>query len=197
MSTTVEFFWDAASPYTYLAATQIAGLEQRTGISVVWRPFVLGKVFEATGNRMPAAVPAKAKHLFKDCQRWARFYEVPFAMPPVFPVHSILAGRLALAADAQGRGAAAALALMQATWGEGRDVARPEVASAALTAIGLNAVALLEATQSQVIKDQLKANTDEAIQRGAFGAPSFFVGPELFWGNDRLPLLAAHLDGRL
>lgn len=197
MSTTVEFFWDAASPYTYLAATQIAALEQRTGVSVVWRPFVLGKVFEATGNRMPAAVPAKGKNLFKDCQRWARFYAVPFTMPPVFPVHSILAGRLALAADVQGNGAAAALALMRAAWGEGRDVALPDVASAALTAIGLDAGALIEATQTTAIKDQLKANTDEAIRRGAFGAPSFFVGTELFWGNDRLPLLQAHLEGRL
>src|SRR5882672_6199179 len=86
----IEFFWDAASPYTYLAATQIEPVIARAGAKLLWRPFLLGKVFEATGNRMPASVPAKAKHLFCDVQRWAQHYGVPVAFPKVFPVNSVL-----------------------------------------------------------------------------------------------------------
>ncbi|MGQ3057459.1 MAG: DsbA family protein [Nevskia sp.] len=97
-SLVIEFFWDPASPYTWLAATQIEALAARSGATVSWRPFVLGKVFEATGNRAPATVAAKAKHLFKDLGRWAALYGQPLNFPKVFPVNSIAALRMACAA---------------------------------------------------------------------------------------------------
>lgn len=197
MSKTVEFFWDAASSYSYLASTQIEAVVQRAGASLVWRPFLLGKVFEASGNKMPAAVPAKGRFLFKDCAMWARLYGVPFTTPAVFPLHSVLALRLALAAEASGQQALISKALMRAYWGEGQDLSKPEVALAVVSAAGADANALLAATQQAEVKDRLRVNTDEAIARGAFGAPCFFVGEQMFWGNDRLGLLEAYLKGEL
>ena len=194
---TIEFFWDAASPYTYLAATQIEPLAARAGVGLVWRPFLLGKVFEATGNRMPAAVPAKGKHLFRDVQRWAQHYGVPVAFPKVFPVNSVLALRAGIAASAQGKGSEFALAVMRAYWADGSDIGQPETVSAAAVAVGLDGPALLLRAQEQAVKDQLRANTEEAVKRGAFGAPTFFVGEQMFWGNDRLVLLEEFLRGRI
>jgi 2-hydroxychromene-2-carboxylate isomerase len=197
MQRNIEFFWDAASPYTYLASTQIEPLAARAGVGLVWKPFLLGKVFEATGNRMPAAIPAKGKHLFQDVSRWGQLYGVPVSFPKVFPVNSVLALRAGIAAGLQGRGAAFAKAVMRAYWGEGRDIGQPEVVAAAAVAAGLDGAALLAQAQEQPVKDQLRANTEEAVRRGAFGAPSFFVGEHLFWGNDRLVLLEQFLCGKL
>ena len=193
----IEFFWDAASPYTYLAATQIEPVVARAGAKLVWRPFLLGKVFEATGNRMPASVPAKAKHLFCDVQRWAQHYGVPVAFPKVFPVNSVLALRAGIAASAQGRGAEFARAVMKAYWADGTDISQPEAVSAIAAAVGLDGAALLLQAQEQPVKDQLRANTEEAVRRGAFGAPTFFVGEQMFWGNDRLVLLEEFLCGKI
>ncbi len=193
----IEFFWDAASPYTYLAATQIEPLVARAGGKLVWRPFLLGKVFEATGNRMPASVPAKAKHLFCDVQRWAQHYGVPVAFPKVFPVNSVLALRAGIAASAQGRGAEFARAAMKAYWADGTDISQPGAVSAIAASVGLDGPALLLQAQEQPVKDQLRANTEEAVKRGAFGAPTFFVGERMFWGNDRLVLLEEFLCGKI
>jgi len=194
---TIEFFWDAASPYTYLAATQIEPLAARAGVGLLWRPFLLGKVFEATGNRMPAAVPAKARHLFCDVQRWAQYYGVPVAFPKVFPVNSVLALRAGIAASEQGKGAGFALAVMRAYWAGGSDISQPEVVSTVAGSVGLDGAALLLQAQAQPVKDQLRANTEEAVKRGAFGAPCFFVGEQMFWGNDRLVLLEEFLRGKI
>ena len=193
----IEFFWDAASPYTYLAATRIEPLVARTGASVVWRPFLLGKVFEASGNRMPAAVPAKAKHLFCDVQRWAQHYGVPVAFPKVFPVNSVLVLRAGIAASGQGKGAEFARAAMKAYWADGIDISQPEAVSAIAATVGLDGPALLLQAQEQPVKDQLRSNTEEAVRRGAFGAPTFFVGEQMFWGNDRLVLLEEFLGGKI
>lgn len=193
MSKIIEFFWDPASTYTYLAATQIEALAARCGATVVWKPFLLGKVFEATGNKMPAALPAKGKYLFKDASLWARLYRVPFAFPKVFPLNSVLASRASLAAAAAGKGLEFNLALLRAYWAEGQDPSQPDVVSAIAASVGLDGAALLAATQDPEIKDQLRANTEEAIARGAFGAPTFYVGQQMFWGNDRLSLLEAFL----
>lgn len=94
MTQIVEFFFDCASPYTYLAATQIEAVAQRAGGQVQWKPFLIGKAFEATGNKMPASVPAKAKYMFKDLQLWARHYGVAFQFPKIFPINSLLPQRL-------------------------------------------------------------------------------------------------------
>ena len=133
---TVELFWEPGSPYTYLAATQIAAFERDTGATVVWKPFLLGKVFQARGMSLPASIPAKAQYMFKDLARWAQLYQVPLTMPKVFPVNSMLASRVSVAAGQQGKGAEAALAVMGAYWGQGHDISQPDVIKAALAGAG-------------------------------------------------------------
>ena len=197
MTRSIEFYWDPASPYTYLASTQIEAVAARGGAAVVWKPFLLGKVFEATGNRMPAACPAKGKHLFKDVQRWAAHYGVPVAFPKIFPVHSVLALRAGIAAGLHGKGAEFGKAIMKAYWADGADISQAEAVGAAATAAGLDGAALLAQAQEQPVKDQLRVHTEEAVQRGAFGAPTFFVGEQMFWGNDRLVLLEEFLHGKI
>ncbi|MDT0633924.1 2-hydroxychromene-2-carboxylate isomerase [Spectribacter hydrogenoxidans] len=190
----LEFFWDPASPYTYLAATRIEKLAEESGISLRWRPFLLGGVFKATGNRAPAEVAAKGRYLFEDLQRWASLYSVPLRFPDSFPANSIQSLRAALVAEESDQGPAFARAIMAAHWGEGRDINDAAVLAETAESVGLEADTVAQRMQAQEIKDQLRANTDEAVARGAFGAPTFFVGDAMFWGNDRLPLLKAYLQ---
>jgi len=193
---TIEFFWDAASPYTYLAATQIDALAQRCGGSLQWRPFLVGKAFEATGNRAPAMIPAKGKYLFKDLRLWAKHYGVPLFFPRVFPVNSLMAQRIACALPPEQVGDWAK-AVMTAYWTKDVDISQAEVLKGIAASIGLDDDALLAATQDPAVKDRLRANTDEAVERGAFGAPTFYVGEQMFWGNDRLVLMEEYLNGKL
>jgi len=197
MSKTIEFFWDPASTYSYLAATQMETFAAQHGATVVWKPFLLGKAFEATGNKMPALIPAKGKYLFKDATMWAKLYKVPFVFPKIFPLNSVLASRVCVAAAQLGNGVPVTLALLKAYWSEGQDISQPDVVTAVLKAAGADAEALLTAAGSQPVKEELRANTEAAIARGVFGAPTFFVDGQMFWGNDRLPLMAAFIKGEL
>lgn len=197
MSQTIEFFFDPASTYSYLAATQIEAFAKTHGATVVWKPFLLGKAFEATGNKMPAAIPAKGKYLFKDATLWAKLYQVPFLFPKVFPLNSVLASRATIAAAHAGQGLPFALAMFKAYWAEGQDLSQPEAVAAVGQSVGLDGEALLAAAASQPVKDELRTNTEDAIARGVFGAPTFFIGKQMFWGNDRLPLMAAVLEGKI
>jgi 2-hydroxychromene-2-carboxylate isomerase len=193
MAKRVDFFFDLSSPYSYMAATQLDGLAARTGAQVDWRPMVLGAVFKETGNRMPATVAAKASYMVQDLGRWARQYGVGFRMTSRFPVNAIRAMRLVLVAARAGQASAAALAAFRALWVDDRDITADAELRAIAATVGLAPDAALAAIEEPAIKDQLRANTDEAIRRGAFGAPALFVGEELFWGNDRLHHVEAAL----
>lgn len=193
MGMQVDFFWDCVSPYTYLAATQIDALAQSTGADIRWRPFLLGGVFQATGNQPPAVLPPRGRYLMQDVQRWASHYGVPLKMPKAFPTNTLMAQRLACALDDHGQQVQLGQALMHAYWGEGRNVGEAAVLEEVLNDQGLDAKPLFARAAEAAVKQRLKDNTDEAVQRGAFGAPSFFVGNALFWGNDRLALLKDHL----
>lgn len=193
---TIEFFWDSASPYTYLASTQIDALAARHDAAVVWKPFLLGKAFEATGNRAPATIPAKGKYLFQDLRLWAKHYGVPFRFPKVFPVASLTSLRIACALSDDDVGTWAK-AVMSAYWTREQDIGQPEVLQSVIADLGWNADELLARTQDPAVKEKLKANTEEAISRGVFGAPTFFIGKHMFWGNDRFPLMEEVLAGRL
>jgi 2-hydroxychromene-2-carboxylate isomerase len=196
MAREIELFFDIGSSYSYLAATQMAGLTERTGVAVRWRPFLLGAVFKATGNEMPARIPAKARWMLDDMVRWSVHYQIPFKVPSRFPLLTLRPQR-ALAAAERLVGPAAipafALALFRAYWAEDQDVTTDAVIGAAATAAGLDATAIVSAIDAPETKDLLRATTDEAVRRGAFGAPAMFVGDALFWGNDRIPLLEEHL----
>lgn len=183
---TVDFYFDLSSPYSYLAATQIGPLAARHGATVNWKPVVLAAVFKAAGNVMPATSPPKAQNMFVDLGRWARRYGVPFVMSSRFPLNTVKPERLIVAAGGTGRAPELALALFRAMWVDDRDISAEAEMRAVAEAAGFDAGALLAAIETQPVKDGLRANTDEAIARGMFGAPAFFVGDELFWGNDRL-----------
>ena len=197
MSTQIEFFWEPGSPYTYLAATQIGKLAAEHGATVKWRPFLLGKVFEARGTKLPAAIPAKAQYMFKDLARWSQVYGVPVTMPKVFPVHSLLASRCAIAAAHLGHEAAGALAVMEAYWGRGEDISNADVLKAAFDRAGLPGAQIVEKSADAAVKDELRINTEDALKRGVFGAPSMFLRDAMFWGNDRLDLLRLVLQGKI
>jgi 2-hydroxychromene-2-carboxylate isomerase len=191
----LEFFWDVGSPYTYLASTQMEGIRKRTGAEIVFRPFLLGGVFKSAGNTMPASIPAKAAYMMHDLARWCDHYGVVMKLPPEvpFPPNGLLAMRCAVAADIAGAGEAYCHAVFRAYWGEARDISTEREVSAVLDHIGLQPQRIVEAAQSQPVKDRLRATTEEAVQRGAFGAPALLIGDELYWGNDRLDFVERRL----
>lgn len=193
---TIEFFYDIGSPYSYLAATQMDALAERTQAHVHWRPFLLGAVFKSSGNEAPARVANKAMWMLGDLQRWAALYGVPFRMASRFPLNTLLTQRALTAADrVLGHAAQKQLAkaLFNAYWVEDRDVSAREVVLGIAAEQLLDKDALDAAIDAQETKDGLRRVTDESVQRGAFGAPAFFVQETLFWGNDRLVLLEAML----
>lgn len=196
----VEFFFDVASPYSYLASTQMEGLGRRTGASIEWRPFLLGGLFASVGNQAPAMLKPRAAYMGRDLHRWAARYEVPLRWPSRFPINTVKAQRMLLALrDEKGDADCAALsaAFFAAYWADDKDVSDLEVLTQVATAAGYAGAALAERTQDPAIKDALKAATAEAEERGAFGAPTFFAGGEMYFGNDRLLLLedALQADG--
>ncbi len=182
---TLEFFYDFVSPYSYLASTRVEAEVAKLGGTLRFRPFLLGGVFNATGNKAPIeGSPAKAAHMGTDLARWARRLGIPYAWPPKFPVLTVLPLRAAFAAERAGQLVPFTHALFRAYWAEGRDISDPAVVEAAARGAGLDGAALVAAAPS--FKEALKAQTQEAVDRGSFGAPTFFVGKEMFVGNDRL-----------
>ncbi|MGZ3426373.1 MAG: DsbA family protein [Polyangia bacterium] len=187
----LELFFDLSSPYSYMAATQVEALAARAAAAVEWRPMVLGAVFKAVGNEMPARVPQKARWMGQDLARWADHYGVPWQMSSHFPLSTIKAMGLVLVDDT--KAAAVALAGFRAMWAEDRDITQDAELRRIAELGGLDPAAALAAIENPAIKERLRANTDEAVARGAFGAPTLFVGEELFWGNDRLHFVEAAL----
>lgn len=181
---TLEFFYDFVSPYSYLAFTRVEAEVARVGGTVRFRPFLLGGVFNATGNKAPIEVAAKGPYLAADCSRWARRLGVPLAWPAKFPVLTVLPLRAAFAAEKVGKLVPFSAAVYRAYWAEGRDISDAAVVADAATRAGLDGAALV--AEAPNFKDALKAQTQEAVDRGSFGAPTFFVGQEMFIGNDRL-----------
>lgn len=192
----VEYFFDYVSPFAYLADTQLPGLAQRTGAEIVHRPFFLGGVMQATKNSPPITVPNKGRYMFVEIQRWAKRYGVPANPNPHFPVNTLTAMRVAVAALGDPRFGDLHRALFRAVWVDGQNLADEAVLEATVAAAGLDAAALLARAKEQAAKDALRRNTEEAVERGAFGAPTFFVGDEMFWGNDRLDFVEAALGGQ-
>jgi 2-hydroxychromene-2-carboxylate isomerase len=191
----VDFFFDLSSPYSYLASTQMEALAQRSGARIHYRPMVLAAVFKAASNVMPAASPPKAKWMLTDLTRWAHEYGVPFVMSRHFPANTIKAMRLVLVGETESKGPQVALSAFRAMWVEDRDLTQESELRRIAGDAGLDPDRALARIEDPEIKDRLKANTDEAVQRGAFGAPAIFVGDQLFWGNDRLHHVERALRG--
>src|SRR5262249_7207311 len=172
--------YDFGSPYSYLASTQLSGIEQRTGVKARLLPITLGGLRKVTGHQLPP--PQQLKYMSEDTGRWSKQYGVPKQIPANYPLNSSRALRAAVAADQHGLGEKAMHALFHAYWADGDDISEPSVIEKTLDANGLDGKALLARTDAQEIKDALRKNTDLALARGVFGVPTIFVGERSFWG---------------
>ena len=191
MRKTIEFFFDFGSPTAYLAHTQLPAIAERSGAELVYRPMLLGGVFQATGNTTPAAIPAKGKYMERDIARCAKRYGEQYSANPHFPVKTLNVMRGAVAAQQDGELKAYMEAVYRAVWVDQKNTTDPDVFAEVLTAAGLDAGKFAERIQDPAIKDVLKSNTQEAVERGVFGAPTMFVGDEMFFGQDRLDYVEA------
>jgi 2-hydroxychromene-2-carboxylate isomerase len=196
----IEFFFDCSSPWTYLAFHNIQPLAAEFGAEIVWRPILVGGIFNTINPTVyqsrQAPVPEKARYTAKDLQDWARLAGLAIKMPPsVFPVNSVKAMRACLVLAPQGRLVPFARAVFEAYWGADRDISQDAVLADICAGLGLDAGALFAAAGTEPIKAQLRANTDEVMARGGFGSPTIFVGGrDMYFGNDRLPLVRAVLE---
>lgn len=189
----VEFFFDVGSPTAYLAHTQLPGIATRTGAEIRYRPILLGGVFKATGNRAPGEVMAKGSYMLRDLERYAARYGVPYAHNPNFPINTILMMRGAVGAQRLGLLPPYLDAIFSGMWIERAPMQDPQEIGRRLAAAGIDLARLLPLTEDQSVKDELRANTEEAVARGVFGAPTFFVGNEMFFGQDRLDFVEEEL----
>lgn len=186
MQAKLEFFYDYVSVYSYLADHAVQKLGNA---DIVYRPMFLGAVMASTGNRPPATVAAKGRHLVKDVYRWVEHYGIPFKFNSIFPQKTLGALRLAVAAQRQGVFDELHPRLFEAAFVTDRDLGDSDTLAEILAAANLNADELMADIASPSIKDELKANTEEAVERGVFGAPTFFVGDQMFFGNDRFEFI--------
>ena len=191
MSNTVEFFFDVGSPASYLAWTQLPALCARHGATLRYRPMLLGGVFQATGNSAPALIPAKGRYLFADLARYAARYDVPFGLPPGFPNNSLLLMRGLIATQAQDPQRFEALleVLFNGMWAQRRNLSDMAVLEPTLRDAGFDPAAFIALAGDAQVKTALREVTEEAVARGVFGAPTCFVGEQMFFGQDRLDFI--------
>jgi 2-hydroxychromene-2-carboxylate isomerase len=184
----VEFFFDVGSPYSYLAYHQLPKIANARNAGVVWRPMLLGGIFQATGNSSPMAVPLKAKYSMIDLERWAKYFDVPFKLNPHFPINTLhlMRGAVGMQMRSDEEFHRYLAAIFSAMFEQPRNLGLPEEVAAVLEAAGISPPVFLDLTKDDKVKDKLKKNTEEAVARGVFGAPAFFVGQDLYWGQDRL-----------
>lgn len=188
MSKSVEFYFDFGSPTTYLAWTQLPGICAAAGAELIYKPMLLGGVFQATHNASPITIPSKGRFMIQDLQRFARRYQVPMQFNPHFPINTLglMRGAVAVQLRMPERFDAYLTTIFRSMWVEALNLGDLAVLGKVLGEAGFDAPALLALTAEQEVKDTLKATTEEAVKRGVFGAPSMFVGDELFFGQDRL-----------
>ncbi len=195
MDRTIDFYWDFGSPASYLAHTRLPAIAAAAGATLVSHPMLLGGVFQATGNRSPIEVPAKGRYVLADLQRFARRDGAPFAMNPHFPINTLVLMRGAVGLQMRGdaRFGAWVDAVFRAIWVEGRPMGEPAEVATVLAAVGIGPDEFAALVGDAAVKDELKRRTQAAVGRGVFGAPTVFVGDEMFWGQDRLDWVAAAL----
>ena len=198
MTKTLDFIFDFGSPNAYLAWKVLPKVLQPTGAKLNLIPTLLGGLFKLTNNQPPMAAfgPVKGKLDYerRETERFiARHGLAAFRFNPHFPINTLLIMRGLVAARRMGVGEPYLEAVLKAMWEDGQKMDDPEVVARVLTAAGLDARAILEATQDPEVKAELMANTEAAAERGAFGIPTFFVGSEMFFGKDRLDQVAEEL----
>ena len=192
--TTVEFFYDYSSPWTYLAYQQIEDLCRETGAELVWKPILVGGVFNTVNPSVYQSrenpVPSKAAYYRKDMLDWAHKLEIKIGRPPVFPVNSVKAMRGALVAIDENCVSPYSRAVFEAYWGDLQDISQDDILSSVVAAAGMDPAMFFEYIGSPEIKGKLREYTDDLIARGGFGSPTMFVdGDDMYFGNDRLVLV--------
>ena len=190
----IDFYFDGSSPWTYLGFHRMEALASELDVAVNWRPILVGGVFNAVNPSVQAScdhpVPPKAAYLAKDLADWARHTGLAITWhPTVFPVNSVKAMRGCVTLAEEGKLPAFARAVFETYWGEDRDISQDDVLAEVAARVGVDGEELLAATARDEIKAALRANTEELIQRGGFGSPTIFVDDEMYFGNDRIPLV--------
>lgn len=188
MGKQVDFYFDFGSPYSYLAFHQLPKIAAKHGATVNWKPMLLGGVFQATGNHSPVEIALKGKHLGVDLQRWAKYFGVGFTMNPHFPINTLplMRGATGYQMRDEAQFHRYTSAVYAAMFEKPRNMSQPDVIGAVLQEADLDPAAFLAMINDQAVKDKLKEDTAAAVARGVFGAPTFFVGDEMYWGQDRL-----------
>jgi len=192
----VEFYFDLGSPYSYLAYYRLLQIAEQQEIQIVYKPILLGGVFKATGNRSPIEIPVKGVYSILDMQRWAEYYQIPMQMNPHFPMNTltlmrILTGVQLLHVE---KFEQVLKLLFDAMFGTPQNLNEPTVLAEVLKPSGFSVEDIMSMVQSDVVKQKLITETEQAIQRGLFGAPTFFVGDEMYWGQDRLHFVEQALN---
>jgi 2-hydroxychromene-2-carboxylate isomerase len=182
----VEFFYDFTSPTAYLAWARLPAIAERTGARIVYRPMFLGGVMQTTGNRPPGTVEAKGRWMREDLKRWAKRFNVPFQHNPHFPMMTLMVQRAASEWVSRPDFENYLAAIFNAAWRDQKNIADKVALAEILTAAGFSPEEFFAASENPSNKEKLKATTDEAVARGVFGAPTFFVGDEMHFGQDRL-----------
>ncbi|BAT60706.1 2-hydroxychromene-2-carboxylate isomerase [Variibacter gotjawalensis] len=191
----IEFYFDISSPWTYLAFHNIQPLAAELNVPITWKPILVGGVFNTVNPSVYASrekpVPAKQRYLRKDLADWARYTGLPIRFPPsVFPVNSVKAMRACIALEPEGKLPDLARAAFETYWGDDQDISQDAVLAEVCAKAKVDWPALHARIQEQPVKDALKRNTDELIERGGYGSPTIFVnGTDMYFGNDRLPLV--------
>ena len=198
----LEFFFDCSSPWTYLAFHKIENLAAECGAELIWRPILVGGVFNAVNpsvyQQRESPVPVKMRYYFKDLQDWTRHYGLKIGQPPVFPVNSVKAMRGAFVALEQGKLPAYARAVFETYWGDLEDISQDAILERIVRRVGIEPDDYFAKIAMPEYKQKLRANTDELVERGGFGSPTMFVdGGDMYFGNDRLELVRAALLSRL
>jgi 2-hydroxychromene-2-carboxylate isomerase len=195
VSKTVEFFFDVGSPTAYLAWTQLPQICQRNDATLIYRPMLLGGVFQATGNAAPGTVKAKGHYMNRDIERYVARYQVPFTFNPDFPINTLFMMRILTGVQMRTPEKFESLlaTLYRKMWVEPVNLNLPDVTAKVLKDAGFAPEEMLALSADNDVKAALRAATEEAVRRGAFGAPTMFVGDEMFFGQDRLDFVEEQL----
>lgn len=195
---TVTFYFDCSSPWTYLAFVRLQPMAERLGARIDWKPFLVGGVFNAVNQEMYETRanqnPLKKSYYLDDLQQWAEYCGIMIGWPEVFPVRAVDPMRAVIVAEDEGKHVALAKLLFERYWGDLQDISDHAVLGSVIAEAGLDPEHVLARIKDQDVKDRLKANTEELIARRGFGSPTMFVGDEMFFGNDRLPLVERALE---
>lgn len=188
MSGPVEFYFEFSSPYGYFAAQKIDRIAEANGRACVWKPFLLGPAFKQTGMAPLLDQPMRGEYALHDWQRMARYMDVEWKMPAVFPVHTVAAARAFYWLDDRDPGQARLLAksLYHVCFGLGGDISTPPAVADVAASLFVDRDQLLTALDDRAVKDRLRLETDRAMEKGVFGSPYFIVDGEGFWGSDRM-----------